>query len=150
MCAARQQHFWMRWLQGVQAWSCYCAMATGLCWTKCSSESVGEAEAVRLTAQPVHGCLHARQQATHVSRHATTGTPTSASAPLRCVCCACRTAAGMLQDGSLDTRTYAKRLLWGVKAALRGNRPDMDRLMAGGSKGFDSWDQGMVTCVHAK
>jgi hypothetical protein len=56
----------------------------------------------------------------------------------------------MLQDGSLDTRTYAKRLLWGVKAALRGNRPDMDRLMAGGSKGFDSWDQGMVTCVHAK
>jgi hypothetical protein len=56
----------------------------------------------------------------------------------------------MLQDGSLDTRTYAKRLLWGVKAALRGNRPDMDRLMAGGSKGFESLDLSMVTCAQAE
>jgi hypothetical protein len=42
-----------------------------------------------------------------------------------------RTAAGFLQEGSLDTRTYGKRLLWAVKAVLRGNRPDMDRLMSG-------------------
>jgi hypothetical protein len=50
---------------------------------------------------------------------------------LLCWLCTCRTAAGFLQEGSLDTRTYGKRLLWAVKAVLRGNRPDMDRLMSG-------------------
>lgn len=45
--------------------------------------------------------------------------------------CTCRTAAGFLQEGSLDTRTYGKRLLWAVKAVLRGSRPDMDRLVSG-------------------
>jgi hypothetical protein len=49
--------------------------------------------------------------------------------------CACRTAAGFLQEGSLDTRTYGKRLLWAVKAAVRGNRSDMDRLVSGGCFG---------------
>lgn len=50
------------------------------------------------------------------------------------LCCVlrCRAAAGFLQEGSLDTRTYGKRVLWAVKAALRGNRADMDRLMSGG------------------
>jgi len=42
-----------------------------------------------------------------------------------------RTAAGFLQEGSLETRTYGKRLLWAVKAVLRGNRADLDRLMSG-------------------
>jgi hypothetical protein len=36
-----------------------------------------------------------------------------------------------LQEGSLDTRTYGKRLLWAVKAALRGSRSDLDRLVTG-------------------
>jgi hypothetical protein len=42
-----------------------------------------------------------------------------------------RTAAALLQEGSLDTRTYSKRLLWAVKAVLRGNRADLDRLLSG-------------------
>lgn len=36
-----------------------------------------------------------------------------------------------LQEGSLDTRTYGKRLLWAVKAALHGSRSDLDRLVTG-------------------
>lgn len=31
----------------------------------------------------------------------------------------------------METRTYGKRLLWAVKAVLRGNRADLDRLMSG-------------------
>jgi hypothetical protein len=36
-----------------------------------------------------------------------------------------------LQEGSLDTRTHGKRLLWAVKAALNGSRADLDRLVTG-------------------
>jgi hypothetical protein len=43
-----------------------------------------------------------------------------------------RAAAAFLQEGSLDSRTYGKRLLWAVKVALRGSRPDMERLLSGG------------------
>ncbi|WIA17459.1 hypothetical protein OEZ85_014304 [Tetradesmus obliquus] len=42
-----------------------------------------------------------------------------------------KAAAVFLQEGSLDTRTYGKRLLWAVKAALHGSRSDLDRLVTG-------------------
>lgn len=41
-----------------------------------------------------------------------------------------RAAAALLQEGSLDTRTYGKRLLWAVKLAVRGGG-ELDRLVAG-------------------
>eukprot|EP00775_Hariotina_reticulata_P004304 gene4304-4556_t len=42
-----------------------------------------------------------------------------------------KAAAAFLQEGSLDSRTYGKRLLWAVKVALRGSRVDLERLLAG-------------------
>lgn len=47
------------------------------------------------------------------------------------LCDTCRTAAAFLQEGSLDARTYGKRLLWAVKTVLRGIGSDMARLMTG-------------------
>jgi hypothetical protein len=42
----------------------------------------------------------------------------------------CRVAAGFLEEGSLDTRTYGKRMLWSFKLAVT-NRIDFDRLVSG-------------------
>ncbi|MEW5315874.1 MAG: hypothetical protein WDW38_007274 [Sanguina aurantia] len=39
-----------------------------------------------------------------------------------------KTAAGFLDEGALETRTYGKRLIWNAKAAV-GNRQDFDRLL---------------------
>ncbi|GLI71807.1 hypothetical protein VaNZ11_017199 [Volvox africanus] len=41
-----------------------------------------------------------------------------------------RAAAGFLEEGSLDTRTHGKRIIWHVKGML-SNRVDFDRLVAG-------------------
>lgn len=60
-----------------------------------------------------------------------------------------RAAAGFLQEGSLDTRTHGKRLLWAVRAALRcggGGGPrgsELERLVSGGCAAYCALQMGV-------
>ncbi|MEW5296966.1 MAG: hypothetical protein WDW36_000208 [Sanguina aurantia] len=99
---------------------------------KCLTEmtrSVSEARAVAALASCAnHKSMHVRAKvASHldelleVSGHSLVASWT----PLERLF---KTAAGFLDEGALETRTYGKRLIWNAKAAV-GNRQDFDRLL---------------------
>eukprot|EP00195_Chlamydomonas_chlamydogama_P001663 CAMPEP_0202916712 /NCGR_PEP_ID=MMETSP1392-20130828/69262_1 /ASSEMBLY_ACC=CAM_ASM_000868 /TAXON_ID=225041 /ORGANISM="Chlamydomonas chlamydogama, Strain SAG 11-48b" /LENGTH=1484 /DNA_ID=CAMNT_0049609237 /DNA_START=160 /DNA_END=4614 /DNA_ORIENTATION=+ len=93
-----------------------------------------------LAACANHKSTHVRTRvASHLDSLVEGGGPSNARSALTsnwsCLEKLFKTGAGFLDEGALETRTYGKRIIWGVKQLL-GNKSDFDRLATSVSVGL--------------